>query len=123
VVGALRLGRIAAGSVLLGALLSGPVAALWIEATPPPPTCDDADVFARVGGGVRDRIRGDRVRVVGRIDRGPEVFGTISGTWLPIALVFLATCITGLTVSTMPWPRSADAGSKEPGKKPEAEAA
>lgn len=30
---------------------------------------------------------------------------TVTGMWLPLALVFFATWITGLTMSTLPWPK------------------
>jgi menaquinone-dependent protoporphyrinogen oxidase len=35
------------------------------------------------------------------------IFTSIAATWLPFGLVFLSTWLTGLLMSTMPWPKSA----------------
>jgi hypothetical protein len=34
-----------------------------------------------------------------------DLLTRIAGTWLPLALIFLATWLTGLVVSTLPWPK------------------
>jgi menaquinone-dependent protoporphyrinogen oxidase len=47
----------------------------------------------------------DLVIVAGVVERSLEMFKSIAGTWLPFALIFLATWITGLVMSTMPWAR------------------
>lgn len=33
------------------------------------------------------------------------MFRSVTGTWLPLALIFLATWVTGVMLSTLPWPR------------------
>jgi hypothetical protein len=38
----------------------------------------------------------------GVVQQGFEMFGSITGTWLPFALIFLATWITGMVKSMVP---------------------
>lgn len=44
----------------------------------------------------------DAVVVAGLILRSPDMFTSIPGTWLPFALIFAATWVTGTIVSMMP---------------------
>jgi menaquinone-dependent protoporphyrinogen oxidase len=46
----------------------------------------------------------DLVIVAGLIQRSVEMFGSIAGTWLPFALIFAATWLTGTMMSMMPLP-------------------
>jgi menaquinone-dependent protoporphyrinogen oxidase len=46
--------------------------------------------------------------IAGLIFRSPAMFRSFSATWLPPLLIFLATWLTGLVMSTMPWPRDPD---------------
>jgi hypothetical protein len=43
------------------------------------------------------------------------MFSNFAGTWLPFGLIFLATSVTGLAMSMMPAPRSADATARSAG--------
>jgi hypothetical protein len=43
--------------------------------------------------------------VAGLVQRSPAMFTSIAGMWLPLALIFFATWLTGLIMSTLPWPR------------------
>lgn len=45
----------------------------------------------------------DLVVVAGLVLRSLAMFGSLAGTWLPFALVFLATWGTGEIMSTLPW--------------------
>lgn len=49
----------------------------------------------------------DLVVVAGLIQHSLSMFASFTGTWLPLALIFLATWLTGLLMSTMPWPTDA----------------
>jgi hypothetical protein len=53
----------------------------------------------------------DLVVVAGGVERSRAMFESFSGTWLPFALVFLATWGTGSLMSTMP--RTKERGAKE----------
>jgi hypothetical protein len=33
------------------------------------------------------------------------MFASVTGMWLPLGLIFLATWLTGFLFSTMPWPK------------------
>jgi menaquinone-dependent protoporphyrinogen oxidase len=46
--------------------------------------------------------------VGGLVLRELDMFTSFAGTWLPLLLIFLTTWITGLVMSTMPWPKAAD---------------
>jgi menaquinone-dependent protoporphyrinogen oxidase len=46
----------------------------------------------------------DLVVVAGIAQRSLAMFGSVAGTWLPFALIFLATWATGSVLATMPWP-------------------
>jgi menaquinone-dependent protoporphyrinogen oxidase len=46
----------------------------------------------------------DAVVVAGAALHGPKAFGSVSGTWLPFALIFFATWATGGLMATLPWP-------------------
>jgi menaquinone-dependent protoporphyrinogen oxidase len=43
--------------------------------------------------------------VAGTVLRDFAMFSSFAGTWLPFGLIFVATWITGLLMSTMPWPK------------------
>lgn len=43
--------------------------------------------------------------------RSFAMFSSFTGTWLPFALIFLATWSTGLLMSTLPWPNTKDAAA------------
>lgn len=45
----------------------------------------------------------DLVLVAGAVLRSLEMFASVAGTWLPFALIFLATWATGSLLETMPW--------------------
>jgi menaquinone-dependent protoporphyrinogen oxidase len=47
----------------------------------------------------------DLVVVAGAVQRSLAMFASVAGTWLPLALIFVATAATGELMSTMPWPR------------------
>lgn len=47
----------------------------------------------------------DLVIVALWIQRSLAMFASFAGTWLPLALIFLATWVTGELMSTMPWPK------------------
>lgn len=47
----------------------------------------------------------DAVIVAGLIQRSFAMFASVAGTWLPLALIFLATWTTGAIMSTLPWPK------------------
>lgn len=54
----------------------------------------------------------DVVIVSGLVLRDFEMFSSILGTWLPLALIFLATWATGELMATMPWAeRAAEQGN------------
>ena len=46
----------------------------------------------------------DFIVVAGLLHRSLEMFTSFAGTWLPYALIFLASWWTGYVVSTLPWP-------------------
>ncbi len=48
----------------------------------------------------------DAIVVAGLVLGSFAMFESFAGTWLPLALVFLATWITGWLKSTMPWPKA-----------------
>ncbi|MBN1204592.1 MAG: hypothetical protein JXB05_06675 [Myxococcaceae bacterium] len=53
----------------------------------------------------------DLVFVAGLVQRNLEMFESVLGTWLPFALIFVATWATGVAMSTMPWrERAAEQG-------------
>lgn len=54
--------------------------------------------------------------VAGALQHSLAMFGSIVGTWLPFALIFLASWATGGVMSTLPWPRSGEGarGKKHP---------
>ena len=57
----------------------------------------------------------DAVVVAGGVLHSLKMFGSIAGTWLPFALIFLATWATGELMSTMPWPtKKRDRGARAP---------
>jgi menaquinone-dependent protoporphyrinogen oxidase len=68
----------------------------------------------------------DLVLVAGFIERSLARFGSLAGTWLPLALVFLAIWVVGVVMSSLPWPKAQDAlppptqpwTKDEPGKPP-----
>jgi len=47
----------------------------------------------------------DLVFVAGLAHRDLGMIRSVGGTWLPLALIFLATWATGAVMSTLPWPR------------------
>lgn len=47
----------------------------------------------------------DLVVVAGIVQHSLAMFGGIAGTWLPLALIAVATWATGALMSTRPWPR------------------
>ena len=47
----------------------------------------------------------DLAIVAALIQRSFAMFGSIGGTWLPLALIFLATWATGAIMATLPWPQ------------------
>jgi len=54
--------------------------------------------------------------VAGLVNRSLAMFGSVAGTWLPFALIFLATWLTGLVVDALP------ATPRQPGGHPAREA-
>jgi menaquinone-dependent protoporphyrinogen oxidase len=50
----------------------------------------------------------DAALVAGLVLRDFAMFTSFAGTWLPFALIFLATWVTGLAMSMMPAPRRSD---------------
>jgi menaquinone-dependent protoporphyrinogen oxidase len=56
----------------------------------------------------------DGVVIAGGVQRSLAMFGNITGAWLPLMLIFLATWATGALMSTMPWPRAGAAKSARP---------
>lgn len=50
----------------------------------------------------------DLIVVAGLFQGSLEMFKSGVGIWLPLALIFAATYITGIVMSTLPWPRSQD---------------
>ena len=46
----------------------------------------------------------DLVVVAGGLQHSLRMFRSVAGTWLPFALIFLASWATGELMSTMPWP-------------------
>ena len=48
----------------------------------------------------------DLVVVAGLAQRSLATFASPLGTWLPLALIFLVTWITGALFSTLPWPKA-----------------
>jgi menaquinone-dependent protoporphyrinogen oxidase len=51
----------------------------------------------------------DLAVVAGALQRSLGLFASIAGTWLPFALIFLVTWVTGALMATMPWPTKAPA--------------
>lgn len=49
----------------------------------------------------------DAVIVATLIQRSFAMFASLAGTWLPLALIFVATWATGAIMSTLPWPERA----------------
>ncbi len=47
----------------------------------------------------------DAAIVAGLVQRDLAMFTSVTGTWLPLALGFLATWLTGFVFSTKPWPK------------------
>lgn len=47
----------------------------------------------------------DAAIVAGLIQGSFAMFASIAGTWLPLALIFGATWVTGAIVATLPWPK------------------
>jgi menaquinone-dependent protoporphyrinogen oxidase len=47
----------------------------------------------------------DAIVVAGLFQRSAAMFGSVVGTWLPLALIFATTWITGSIIATLPWPR------------------
>ena len=47
----------------------------------------------------------DLVLVAGLLQGSLRMFGSIAGSWLPLVSIFLATWLTGLVYSTLPWPK------------------
>jgi hypothetical protein len=45
----------------------------------------------------------DLIVIAGVVQRSLAMFGSVAATWLPYALVFLATWATGALMATMPW--------------------
>jgi menaquinone-dependent protoporphyrinogen oxidase len=65
----------------------------------------------------------DAVVVAGGFLHSLRMFGSVAGTWLPFALIFLATWATGELMSTMPWPtKSRDQKRRKPRRLAEARA-
>ncbi|HEX7840947.1 MAG TPA: hypothetical protein VF469_25900, partial [Kofleriaceae bacterium] len=56
----------------------------------------------------------DATLVAGLIQHSFAMFASIGGTWLPLALIFLATWATGGIMSTLPWPRPAPKAPASP---------
>lgn len=57
----------------------------------------------------------DAVVVAGGVMHSVRMFSSIAGTWLPLALIFLTTWMTGELISTLPWPReSQDQSRRQP---------
>lgn len=50
----------------------------------------------------------DLVVVAGAIVQSLDMFKSLIGTWLPFALIFFSTWVTGGLMSTLPWPKAAD---------------
>lgn len=48
--------------------------------------------------------------VAGVVQQRFAVFASALATWLPLALIFLCTWVTGAIMSTMPWPKERDEG-------------
>ncbi len=48
----------------------------------------------------------DLVVVAGWIQHSLVMFGSISGSWLPFVLIFVATWVTGEVMSMQPWPKA-----------------
>jgi menaquinone-dependent protoporphyrinogen oxidase len=46
----------------------------------------------------------DAVIMAGAVLRSLKIFGSVAGTWLPFAMIFVAIWATGALMSTMPWP-------------------
>jgi menaquinone-dependent protoporphyrinogen oxidase len=46
----------------------------------------------------------DAVVVAGAVMHSLKMFASVAGTWLPFALIFLATWATGGLMATLPWP-------------------
>jgi hypothetical protein len=46
----------------------------------------------------------DAAVVAGALQRSAAIFSSLSGFWLPIALIFLATWVTGMITSMLPFP-------------------
>jgi menaquinone-dependent protoporphyrinogen oxidase len=58
----------------------------------------------------------DLIVVAGIAQRSLAMFASVAGTWLPFALIFLATWATGSLMATMPWPtKPAEPGAASPG--------
>lgn len=55
----------------------------------------------------------DLLVVAGVLMRSLEMFQSISGTWLPFALIFLSSWATGAMISTLPWPEKKRSGSDQ----------
>ena len=49
----------------------------------------------------------DLAIVAGLAEHSLAMFGSLAGTWLPLALIFIATWLTGEIASTLPWPKPA----------------
>jgi menaquinone-dependent protoporphyrinogen oxidase len=58
----------------------------------------------------------DAIIVAALIQHSAAMFTSIGGTWLPLALIFLATWITGGIMSTLPWPRPAPRSPSSPSR-------
>lgn len=56
----------------------------------------------------------DLVIVAWLLQHSFAMFASFAGTWLPFALIFLATLATGELMSTMPWPRSSGGDPRGP---------
>lgn len=56
----------------------------------------------------------DAIIVAALIQRSFTMFASIGGTWLPLALIFLATWAIGRIVSTLPWPKPTPKSPKSP---------
>jgi menaquinone-dependent protoporphyrinogen oxidase len=56
----------------------------------------------------------DGLVIAGGVPRSLAMFGSLAGTWLPLALIFLATWATGALMATMPWPRTSEAKTPRP---------
>jgi menaquinone-dependent protoporphyrinogen oxidase len=56
----------------------------------------------------------DGVVIAGGVQRSLAMFGSLTGTWLPLVLIFLATWATGALMATLPWPRASATADSRP---------